>query len=90
MKTPRPKRYLYTPHLSDDNVRKLYQLARAKNLPMTRLLNQLVRRQATGACGGVMPQTTAPRRDQAPHPTTPRHRRETRWRVICSEETPDG
>ena len=43
MKAPRPKRYLYTPHLSDDNVRKLYQLARAKNLPMTRLLNQLVR-----------------------------------------------
>ena len=35
-----------------------------------------------------LPQTTALRRDQVP--VTQRHRQETRWRVICSEETPDG
>ena len=43
MKAKRPKRHLYTPNLSEDNVRTLYRLAKAKQMPMTRLLNQLVR-----------------------------------------------
>jgi hypothetical protein len=43
MEGKRPKRHLYTPPLSEDNVRKLYQLAKARRMPMTRLLNQLVR-----------------------------------------------
>jgi hypothetical protein len=43
MKAKRPKRHLYTPNLSDENVRKLYQLAPARHVPMTFLLNLLVR-----------------------------------------------
>ena len=42
MKARRTKRSLYTPNLSEDNVRKLYRLAKAHQVPMTRLLNQLV------------------------------------------------
>lgn len=33
---------MYQPKIADEHIRKLYQLAKALNLPMTRLVNRLL------------------------------------------------
>ena len=65
-------RHLYTPRLADDLVRALYREGQRRRMPMTRLLDELVRSalsgQETSASCMVADTTTEPGRPDQKHP----------------------